>query len=313
MALRRKKRKSNTKRISFKAKTTKKKKRRADRHVYDLTSIVRILAMVGVFAAIAVGFAVLDRYVQETVPASRKIDYIELINPPNWLNQQLKDKIYAAATSGGQNLKIDEDAAQKVQENLQAKLAWLHDVKTQITAEKILVRARYRKPVALVKLGLRKFYVDAELVILDFVPMANLPIVEVEGLSPVLKMPAVGQVWKRDDLAAAVAILTRLDKMDRRITPEKPLLSEIESIDVSNFKGREDKRFAHIVLYAKDRTEIIWGAEVDAWAQHFEAKDEEKLAKLYNYYKERGSLLHGAKYINLRDPQGNVPLPIDEY
>jgi hypothetical protein len=313
MALRRKKRKSNTKRISFKAKTAKKKKRRADRHVYDLTSIVRILAMVGVFAAIAVGFAVLDRYVQETVPASRKIDYIELINPPNWLNQQLKDKIYAAATSGGQNLKIDEDAAQKVQENLQAKLAWLHDVKTQITAEKILVRARYRKPIALVKLGLRKFYVDAELVILDFVPMANLPIVEVEGLSPVLKMPAVGQVWKRDDLAAAVAILTRLDKMDRRITPEKPLLSEIESIDVSNFKGREDKRFAHIVLYAKDRTEVIWGAEVDAWAQHFEAKDEEKLAKLYNYYKERGSLLHGAKYINLRDPQGNVPLPIDEY
>jgi hypothetical protein len=238
---------------------------------------------------------------------------VQLVDPPHWLNQQLKDKIHAAATTDGQDLRIDEGTAQKVQENLETKLAWLHDVKTQITADKILVRAEYRKPIALVKLGLRKFYVDADLVILDFVPMANLPMVRVEGLSPVLKMPAVGQVWNRDDLAAAVAILTRLDKMDNMITPEKPLLYEIESIDVSNFNGREDKRFAHIVLYAKDRTEIIWGAEVDAWAQNFEAKDEEKLAKLYNYYKERGSLLNGAKYINLRDPQGNVPLPIDQY
>jgi hypothetical protein len=49
------------------------------------------------------------------------------------------------------------------------------------------------------------------------------------------------------------------------------------------------------------------------WGQHLEATDEDKLAKLYGYYKEYGSLMGRAKYINLRDPQDKIPLPIDKY
>ncbi|MFQ6036968.1 MAG: hypothetical protein ACE5NM_14105, partial [Sedimentisphaerales bacterium] len=154
---------------------------------------------------------------------------------------------------------------------------------------------------------------DAELVVLDFVPMPNLPVVKVKGLSPITKIPPVGKVWPREDLAAAVAILVQFDRMDKLVTPEAPLLYEIDSIDVSNFKGREDSRFAHIILYAKDNTEIMWGAEIGTWSRHLEAKDEEKLAKLYNYYTEHGSLLNGAKYIDLRNPQDTIPLPIDKY
>jgi hypothetical protein len=101
--------------------------------------------------------------------------------------------------------------------------------------------------------------------------------------------------------------------MDRLVTPDKPLLYEIASVDVSNFKGRENSRFPHIVLYTKDNTEIIWGAEVGTWQQFLESTDEQKLAKLYEYYKKHGSLLGGVKYINLRDPQDNIPLPIDKY
>jgi len=66
-------------------------------------------------------------------------------------------------------------------------------------------------------------------------------------------------------------------------------------------------------LYAKDNTEIIWGAEVGKWQRYLESTDEDKLAKLYSYYKEYGTLLNVAKYINLRDPQDNIPLPIDKY
>jgi len=101
--------------------------------------------------------------------------------------------------------------------------------------------------------------------------------------------------------------------MDELITPDKPLLYEIDYIDVSNFEGREDTRFPHIVLYATDKTEIIWGAEIATWQRYLEATDEEKLAKLYGYYKEHGSLLNGVKYINLRNPQDKIPLPIDKY
>ncbi|MCK4913417.1 MAG: hypothetical protein KAS69_02320, partial [Planctomycetes bacterium] len=108
-------------------------------------------------------------------------------------------------------------------------------------------------------------------------------------------------------------ILAQLEKMDELITPEKPLLNEIDRIDVSNFDGRKNNRFAHIILYAKDNTEIIWGAKIAAWQRYLEATDEEKLAKLYSHYKEYGSLLNNAKYINLRNPQDNIPQPIDKY
>ena len=148
---------------------------------------------------------------------------------------------------------------------------------------------------------------------LDFVPITQLPIVSVRGLATIVKMPLPGEVLQQEDLAEAVAILERLNQMDKLVTPDKPLLFEVDSIDVSNFRGRQGDRYAHIILYAKDNAEIIWGAEIGAWTQHLEAKDEEKLAKLYDYYKELGSLKGDAKYIDLRTPQGKIPLPIDKY
>ena len=108
-------------------------------------------------------------------------------------------------------------------------------------------------------------------------------------------------------------ILNKLDQMDKSVTPEKPLLYDIDCIDISNFSGRKNSRSPHIVLYTKDNTEIIWGAEFGAWQRHLEATDEKKLAKLYAYYKEHGSLLGGVKYINLCDPQDNISQPIDKY
>jgi hypothetical protein len=69
----------------------------------------------------------------------------------------------------------------------------------------------------------------------------------------------------------------------------------------------------HIVLFAKDKTRIIWGAELGCWQRYLEAPDEDKLARLYNYYKQFGSLLDGVKYIDLRSPQGSVKQPIDRY
>jgi hypothetical protein len=229
---------------------------------------------------------------------------------PEWVSGELQAKILAAA--GGQTFRLDEDAAQLVAENL-ASAVWLDEVKVQTTHDRLRIEGRWRRPLALVKSGLHKFYVDTELVVLDFVPVPHLPIVTITGLSLITKTPPLGKVWQRDDLAAAVTILDQLNQMDKFITPDKPLLYEIDSIDVSNFEGREAARLPHIVLYAKDNTEIIWGAEVGMWHRHFEAKDEDKLANLYGFYKENGTLLNVAKYINLRDPQDNIPLPIDKY
>ena len=300
-------RKTKRKRISFKLGTSKRKIKIANSP--SLKSILKVFAVVCVFAAIGGLFYFAERYVKSARPT--ETGPLELVNVPEWSSGELKAKIRAAA--GGKTFRLDEEAAQMVAENL-ASVAWLSDVKVETTNKSVRVEVALRKPVALVKLGLRKFYVDAELVVLDFVPMPNLPIVKVKGLSIIPKVPQPGEVWQRDDLAAAVAILARLDQRDRLETPDKPLLYEIDSIDVSNFNGRQDSRAAHIILYAKkDNTEIIWGAELGTWQRYLEATDEEKLTNLYAYYKEHGSLSGGVKYITLRYSQEHISLPVDKY
>ena len=312
MAVKRKKKKSKTKRISFKpgSLSKKKKKRKAGRFGPALFSILTVLAVACVVIAIGTSFYFAQKYVRTVKPV--ETGPVELVNAPEWVNQELKEKILLAA--GGKTFKLDEDVAYLVAQKL-ASIVWLDEVQVQTTDKSVRVKAKFRKPIALVKSALYKFYVDAEQIVLDFVQISNLPIVEIKGLSPIIKTPPLGKVWHRDDLTAAIKILVRLDQMDKdkSATLNKPLLYEIGSIDVSNFNGRKSTWNPHIVLYTTDNTEIIWGAEIGKWQQHLESTDEEKLAKLYGYYKEYGTLLGGAKYINLRDPQDKIPLPIDRY
>jgi hypothetical protein len=318
MAIRRKKTKSRAKIMSFKTGVSKpRKKYKTDSYSQSSIKFLKVLAVVCVVVAIVVGFVFLNKYVKKVVPSWPDSINVVLSEPPVWVNESLRDKITTAAIGQwrGESVKLDEDAARLIQGNLDRNIPWLKKITVRTTHDRILIEADYRKPLALVKFGQSKFYVDDEMVVLDFIPMPNLPIVRVKGSATIIRRggPPMGKVWLQEDIAAAVSILARLDRMDQLVTPDKPLLFEIDSIDVSNFKGRENSKFAHIILYAKNNTEIIWGAEIDAWAQYLEAKDEEKLAKLYTYYKEYGLLTGSAKYIDLRTPQSNVPLPVDKY
>ena len=322
MAARRKRKKSKTKRISFKPGTSKrKKKRQASRIGPSLIRILKILAVACIFtsaaACILVGivavFSFLEKYVKETTPISDETVRLELANVPAWVNDQLKQKVLAAARGDGEDLRLDENAAGPVQQNIAREVVWLDEVAVQRTHDGFHIEGRWRRPVALVKSGLSRFYVDTEQVVLDFVEMPHLPIVKITGLSLITRTPPLGEVWEREDLAAAIEIIKRLEQMDRLVTPDKPLLFEIDRIDVSNFNGRKNSKLPHIVLYTKDDIEIIWGAELGKWQRYLESTDEQKLAKLYDYYKVYGTLSGEAKYINLCVPQDDIPLPIDKY
>jgi len=273
----------------------------------NFMGILKVLVVVLVIAAAGAALYFGQKYIASNAPAETGPLILE--DAPEWVNTELKTTIFAAA--GYKYIKLDENAAQLIAENL-ASVGWIDEIQVQTTHDSIRIKGRWRKPLALIKSGFNKFYVDAESVVLDFVSLPNLPIIQVGGIS-VTSTPPAGQVFEREDLASAVTILAALAKMDESVTPDKPLMYEIDSIDVSNFKGRHNSSQPHIILYATDNTEIIWGAEFGTWQQHLEATDEGKLAKLYSYYKEYGSLLGGAKYINLRDPQDNIPLPIDKY
>ncbi|NLZ07537.1 MAG: hypothetical protein GXY19_20395 [Phycisphaerae bacterium] len=282
-------------------------KREAQARKQTLTTAVKVAAVM--FVLVAAGAFL--RYAEGYVGAARPTEEgrLVLVGVPAWANWDLKARVVAAA--GGDRFPVQEETAEVVARNL-AQMSWLDDVSVHVTYDSVCVQARWRKPVALIERGPSKFYVDADLVVLDYMPMAHLPIVKVEGVSQGLP-PSPGALFDRDDLAAAVKLIILLNRMDAEVTPKSPLLEQIANIDVTNYKGRRNHRDPHIVLNSKDGTLIYWGAEIGEWAKHLEAKDEQKLAKLYTYYKESGSLSAGVKYINLYDPQDKVPQPIDKY
>jgi hypothetical protein len=299
-------RKNKIKRISFKRGSTQRSKK-TRWSLPSLMTILIVFVVVCLCAAAGAAFYFMEKYVKSAKsPGSGPL---VLEGAPEWANSELKAKILA--TAGYEYIELDENASRLVAENL-ISVGWLDDIKVQTAYDGVTIEGRWRKPLALIKYGFNKFYVDAERMVLDFVPMLNLPIVNITGVT-ITKVPHVGRVIENQDITAAVTILSAMTQMDMSVTPDAPLLAEIDRIDLSNFDGHHNNRQPHIILYAKDNTEIIWGAEFGSWHKFLEATDEEKLSKLYSYYKEYGTLLGGAKYINLRDPQNTVPLPIDKY
>jgi hypothetical protein len=273
-----------------------------------------IMKVVGVIAFLAASGAFLryaEAYVKTISPARE--GSLMLVGVPGWVKGDLRARV--AEIAGGTRFPLTEETAAVVARNL-APMAWLDDVDVQVTHDSVLVKARWRKPVALIAVpeDRSRIYVDTDLVVLDYMPMPHLPIVELKGVS-LNWVPLPGQVFDQQDVAAGVALALLLHRMDMQVTPKNPLLEHIASIDARNFNGRKNGREPHIVLRSKDDTQILWGAELGEWTKHLEATDEQKLAKLYAYYRDYGSLSAGAKYIyiNLRDPQDKIPQPIDKY
>ncbi len=284
-------------------------KKRPTARSWNWLGIVKVAVVVCFLAASGAFLRYAEAYMKLTTPAEE--GSLILVGVPEWVDWDLKARV--AAVAGGTRFPLQDDTAAVLARNL-APMSWLDDVRIQVTHDSVRVKAQWRKPVALIEIeeDSSRIYVDENLVVLDYMPMSHLPIVEIKGMDLGV-VPLPGQVFDQNDLAAAVTLIVLLHRMDAEYAPVNPLLEHIASIDITNFRGRRNRREPHIVLHTKDDTQIIWGAEIGEWAKYLEAKDEQKLAKLYSYYREFGSLSAGAKYINLRDPQDRVPQPIDKY
>jgi hypothetical protein len=284
-----------------------------------------ILACLCVLAAIAIGFVYLDKYVISTSPVSYRIGLLELMNAPEWISDELLEAVASAA--GGKEFALDKGSAKFIAENL-SQFEWLHSVQVRTTEKTLRVEAKYRRPLAVVNFSraesrylvwpgiddpvLDEGYKGA--IVLGHVPLSKLPLVEITGFSSRSEHPA-GSVWRDEDVVSATELLAALTRMDQISTPEAPLLYEIASIDVSNFGGRSQQDEPHIVLYAKDKTPIYWGAAYGQSSRYLEAMEKEKVAALYTYYKEYGTVQGLSKgisqFIDLRQPSLIFPRPTD--
>jgi hypothetical protein len=276
---------------------------------WNWAAILKVVAVLVFLGASGAFLRYAEAYVKTISPGAE--GPLVLVSVPEWVRGDLRQRV--AQVAGGTRFPLTEETAAVVARNL-VPMAWLDNVDVQVTYDSVRVKARWRKPVAVIDVpeDRSKIYVDTDLVVLDYMPMPHLPIVALKGVS-LNWVPLPGQVFDQQDVAAGVALALLLHRMDAEMTPKNPLLEHIAHIDVRNFNGRKNGREPHIVFRSKDDTQIIWGAEIGEWTKHLEATDEQKLAKLYAYYRDYGSLSAGAKYINLRDPQDTVPKPIDKY
>lgn len=270
----------------------------------DRAKIVQTLLILLAFGAVGglvIFFVMGERYTLSRLPETGPL---VLVDQPAWTSEEMIDSIYALA--GAREFPLRANSLKHVAARLE-ETCWLENVKVQLARDSMIARADWHQPIALVKSGTTRFYVDATGVALEHVALTNLHLVTVTNLG-IPRPPVFGRVVDRDDLKAAVALISLLRLMDGQSVPAKPLLREIESVDMKNFRGRRDKDASHIILYTQDKTPILWGAEIGNWAQFMEASDEEKLGRLYTYYQERGTLQGGVKRINLREPR-EIPRP----
>lgn len=299
--------------FSFKKKLTKTEQKERSKAVRNTLIIFAFIALA---AGLTFGFIYMDKFVKTSYRFGKEELSLELTNVPDWVSPELEKQIVDTARKGGTDFILNEESARRVGENLRT-LAWLDNIQVSVGSKAIVVSSKYRKPIAVAAAGNEQFYIDSQAVILDYVPISKLAIVEISGVrTDKLSKRSVGEKWQSDDVAAAIELIELLDKMDREIDSNKPLLAEIKSIDMSNFNGRRSATQPHIVFFAKDGTEIKWGARIGQWHKNLEAKDEEKLAVLYNTYKEYGTIeiraAQKGSFIDLTRPQ-NLSLPIDRY
>ena len=266
-------------------------------------AILKVFAISVVLVGIGFSFYYLERYVHASPKVLHTVNKLKF-DKPLWASEELLAKIKEAA-SRNEDFTVDDDLAESVAKNL-SMVVWLENVKVRVVGDTMMVSANWRRPVALYRGEDRQVYVASDLTILDYVPLAAAPIVELTGVGSG-NAPSVGKVWDKADVAAAVEVLRLLDKMDM-LTTKKPLLTRIGSIDMSNLNGRKSATEPHIVLITKDGKNINWGAAVGTTQKYLEASDQEKLASLYDSYKADGTL-EKYKYIELRYPQKAVPQP----
>jgi len=272
--------------------------------LHSIKTALIILCTIFFFSGIVVGFYYLDKYVTAHNAHMGKTVPVQILNKPEWYNDALDTRIYSVL--GASRFTLQPDIARRIADKLTA-FAWLNNIKVTLKPDCIAVKADFRKPLAKVNTPQGPFYVDENLIVLDYLPVSTLPIITITGFAS-RSIPSPGRKWFAEDITAAIDIIRLLSKMDAETTPKKPLLNELDHIDVANLDARKTSRRPHIIIYAKDGTPIWWGAAIGRASRYLEAPEIEKLARLYRFYKVHGTVQSTAKYIELRYPE-SIPAP----
>ena len=100
--------------------------------------------MVCILGGIAIGLLYLEKYNKKNTPVLETEVHLELklVDVPKWVNSELQAKALRAAKKNAQDLKIDENAAGLVHQNIENQFVWLADVKVQTTHNALRIEGK---------------------------------------------------------------------------------------------------------------------------------------------------------------------------
>ncbi|MHC4288444.1 MAG: hypothetical protein ACYSO1_00700 [Planctomycetota bacterium] len=325
----RKKTKKRKKTSGFGGFFSKKKKRQKRKNspsfMTGLKVTLTIVFLTTLIAGGAVGLIYMDAYVKTDAITKDPEGTVIIKAPAIWLDNNAEWNAWIEDILGGATFPLNKASARDISQKLES-VAWFKNFRVQTKPGCIEVEAIYRQPVGLIETRDEKVYVGDDMVVMNYIPITTVPVIKIDGASS--KPPESGRQWQAADAEAAVELLSWLYRMDLHFQqekmkidndtavpttkkiPGKPLLDEIEGIDVSNFAARKSRSKPNIILRVKDGTIVRWGA---AWGQanvYFEADEKKKLNRLYEYFVDHGNTLQGtARNIDLCWLEDEIPRP----
>jgi len=248
------------KRQSKKRSTGKVKKNPKEQGV-SLAGFVPLISAVALFVIVVlaiVGLEWLKDYVY-ALPEYNPPVKVELANAPDWVDkEQWRPRILSSIHLPKDCRWLDGELIKEVADQMMAS-GWVSKVNwaSQEMDGTIRLECEYRRPIAMVLVNDVFIPVDCDGVRLPEVYDSvdeDLGWICVCGVK--CDIPDIGKTFVEDDAVAAV-------KLASLIFNQGPKLSNhISRIDVSNFRGRVNKRDGHIVLLDRHGNKIIWGSAV---------------------------------------------------
>jgi hypothetical protein len=270
------------------------------------------LLMLAAFAAGAVlGLGRLRAYVLAQPEFARSIARVQLADRPEWINDSLAAQLSNEFLPESQSDWTFDPCLAECVYQATVQCPWVKEVRevrverapgarndSTWRAGRVIVRAEWRRPVAIGVSRDREEYIAADGVVLPKEQTGQI-IAQLPGLPRILgvsgKPPAPGHHWSGKDLEAALTLVAMLR--------EKPYYSQIAAIDVSNFSRRDLFEPAISLIAAADQatTKICYGQMIDDNSLSVdEPKNKNKLEFLDKWYRINKNQLTGPKALDLR-------------
>ncbi len=275
----------------------------------------RLVRFMGVTAAVIVasviGLQRLEVYVQNLGEFTSSQVLVSFHEEPDWMLPSLAREILEEAREPiYEELKRahrdgrDELLPRMFCEQL-ALSAWVDRVHwvRRVAKGQMIAKCDFREPVAVVAVGKWRYLVDDKGILLpgkyESDAIAGCGLREIRGCAG--SATSRGLPWSTPDVTEGLALL--------RLLGEAPFRHQVKAVDVSNHRGRLDRRRCWILVITDRDTIIRWGRPPGKEGG-LETTSGEKLGLLTSIYRGYGHIDNGRASIDIRSSATEVEVSI---